>query len=96
MRCGDHRITGTEEHDLLIFGKFKKVVGVLLHILAEEAVHRFPVIFFHLLNGRSHEAGCITFQKHMVCLPDTGKALFRDVRFIKQPEADKGQHGGSL
>jgi len=31
----------------------------------------------------------------MICLPYAGKALFRDVRFIEQPEPDKCQHNRS-
>jgi hypothetical protein len=95
MCRGYHRVTGTEEHHLLFSGELEEMFRVLLHVLTEETVYRFPVILLQRLNGRSHEARCITFQKNVICLPDAGKALLRDVRFIKQAEADKGQHGCS-
>ena len=91
----DHRITGTEKYYRSFFGKLKDAVRVLLHVLTEEAVYRFLVILFQFLHGRSHEAGSVTVQENEIGLPDAGKALFRDIRFIEQPEANKRQHGRS-
>jgi hypothetical protein len=90
--CRDHGITGTEKNGISVERTLKQIIRVLLYVLSLEQLEWFLIERFELFFRRPHKPGCIILEKDVISIPYKKKSLIRNIMFIVETKADKGEH----